>query len=419
MVLSGAAAAVGTGDAPGGLSPLETRLVERVEAGREGAIDLLRRAVDLPSATENHAGVRAVGDLFAAELAALGFETRWLQLPPEVGRAGHLIAERRGDRGKRLLLLGHLDTVLEGEPFRRDGDRAYGTGTSDMKGGDVVLVEALRALHEEGALEHRSIVVILTGDEEDAGVPAAVSRRPLVEAAARCDAALSFESAARGAAVVGRRGIASWRLEVRAATGHSSTIFREERGFGAIFEAARVLDAFRERLPEPYLTFNPSVVVGGTEAALDPENASGNATGKHNVVPAAVIVEGDLRFLSLEQRARAEAAMREIAGASLPGTSASISFSDGMPPMAPTDGNRALLAVLDRVSRDLGTGPVGEHDPTERGAGDISFVAHTIDSLDGLGTLGEQEHAPGEYLLLDELTPAIAKAALLILRLTS
>ncbi len=89
-------APAGSAAAAGGLSAAERRLVARVEARSESAIDLLRRAVDQPSATENLDGVRKVGAIFAAELAGLGFETRWVELPQAVGRAGHLVAEYRG-----------------------------------------------------------------------------------------------------------------------------------------------------------------------------------------------------------------------------------------------------------------------------------------------------------------------------------
>ena len=102
------------------LAPAEQRLVATIDARREDAIALLARTVDVPSATENHEGVRAVAAIYAAELAPLGFETRWVE-QGEVGRAGHLVAEHRGTRGKRILLIGHLDTVLQGErvPPRR------------------------------------------------------------------------------------------------------------------------------------------------------------------------------------------------------------------------------------------------------------------------------------------------------------
>lgn len=402
-----------------GLSPVEEKIVRRVEANRERSVDLLRRAVDVPSATENLAGVRAVGEIFAAELASLGFATQWVDLPPAIGRAGHLVAElgRDGGSGPRILMIGHLDTVLEGEPFRREGARAYGSGASDMKGGDVVIVAALRALAEEGLLAGRRVVVVLTGDEEDPGEPHAESRDALVAAAEQSDYALAFEGWVPGVAVVGRRGIATWRLETTGSGGHSSRIFGPARGDGAIFEMARILAAFRAELPEPYLTLNPGVVVGGTEAELPAGSASGTATGKSNVVAAKTIVEGDLRFLTADQRGSAEDRMRAIVARSSPQTGATIEFVAGMPSMAPTSGNRSLLAVLDQASRDLGTGPVVEQDPSERGAGDISFVAHLLPGLDGLGALGDEEHARGEYIDLDELPQLVKRAALLVHRL--
>ena len=403
------------------LSAEESRLVARVEANRGRAIELLRQAVDQPSATENLAGVRQVGAIFAAELAGIGFTTHWVDMPAEVGRAGHLVAELAAGSGEarapRILLLGHLDTVLEGEPFRREGDRAWGSGVSDMKGGDVVIVEALRALAAEGLLAGRQVIVVLTGDEENAGEPQSTSRAALLEAAGRSDLVLAFEGSVPGVAVVGRRGFASWRLETTGSTGHSSRIFGPDRGDGAIFEMARILAAFRAELPEPYLTFNPSLVVGGTTAELPAGTAAGSATGKPNVVPARTVVEGDLRFLTAAQRDRAEERMRSIVARSAPQTAATISFVDGMPSMAPTAGGRALLTVLDRASRDLGTGPIVEQDPNERGAGDISFVAHLVPGLDGLGALGEQEHARGEYVDLAELPHLVQRAALLIHRL--
>jgi glutamate carboxypeptidase len=406
---------VGTPALAQALSPVEQAIVAQVDARREAAIDLLARAVDIPSATENHAGVRKVGDLFAAELKALGFDTRWVEMPPEVGQAGHLVAEHRGSSGKRLLLIGHLDTVLQGETFKRDGDRAYGSGVSDMKGGDVIMLEALRALHAVGALEDRQVIVVMTGDEEDTGKPYSLSRAALVEAAARSDVALAFEGYEPGTGVVGRRGFSSWRLEVAGSQGHSSGIFGEARGAGAIFETARILSAFYTDLREPYLTYNPSVILGGTDVAYDAPRFSGTASGKTNVVPRSVVVEGDMRFLTRAQLDTAREKMRAIVGRNLPQTSASISFTDGMPSMEPTAANQALLVVLDACSRDLGTGPMVAHDPSQRGAGDISFVS-SIAALDGLGALGQHEHAPGEYINLDEQANLTKRAALLMYR---
>lgn len=400
------------------LTAVERAIVARVEANRERAIELLARTVDQPSATENLEGVRRVGEVYATELQALGFRVRWDGMPAEMRKAGHLVAERDGTRGARLLLIGHLDTVLEGEPFRREGDRAFGSGISDMKGGNLVIVEALRALDEVGALEGRQVIVYLAGDEEETGKPYSVSRASLIEAARRSDVALAFEGYVPGVAVTGRRGFSSWLLEVEGSQGHSSQIFGDERGSGAIFEAARILDDFHDELREPYLTYNPSLILGGTEVENDPTTFSGRAVGKTNVVPRRVVVQGDLRFLSLEQRDRARERMRAIAARNLPQTSATLTFFDGMPAMAPTEGNRRLLARFDEVSRDLGSGPIVEHDPLERGAADVSFVSGVVEAaLDGLGARGGEEHAPGEWIDLAELPAIVERAALLIYRL--
>jgi glutamate carboxypeptidase len=409
----------GTSAGAAGLSGTERKIVAAVDANQPAAMTLIAETVNIQSATENHAGVRKVGDVFARELATLGFDTNWVDLPSQVGRAGHLVAVHRGSKGKRLLLIGHLDTVLQGEAFRADDDRAYGTGISDMKGGDVIAIEALRALHATGALKGRQVIVVLTGDEEDTGEPQSESRKALFDAAARSDVALAFEGAAPGVAVIGRRGIGSWRLHVTGEQAHSSGIFRENRGYGAIFETARILDRFRLDLPEQYLTYNPSVMVGGTTVAFDPVTSSGTAQGKTNVIPREAYVTGDIRFLTAEQFEAARASMEAIVADHLPMTSASIAVAKEYPSMAPTDDNRKVLAVLDAVSRDLGAGPIVAQDPGERGAGDISFVCTgRLACLDGLGAMGENDHAPGEYMETPSFPMLTQRAALLMYRLT-
>ena len=401
------------------LSITEQRIVRAIDARQEAAVALLSETVNIDSATESHAGVRKVGDTFARELRTLGFETRWVELPADAGRAGHLVAVHRGQRGKRLLLIGHLDTVLQGERFRREGGRGYGTGTADMKGGDVVIVEALRGMQAAGALRNRQVTVVFTGDEEDPGPLQLGSRQALIDAARDSDVALAFEGASPGVAVIGRRGIGSWRLHVNGQQAHSSGIFRERSGYGAIFEAARILDRFRQELREPNLTYNPSVIVGGTEVTYDTASKSGLALGKTNVIPREVRAEGDVRYLSREQFESARARMAAIVSDSLPRTSASIVVEQEYPSMTPTDGNRGVLAVLDAVSRDLGAGPIRAQDPSERGAGDISFVCDgRLACLDGLGAMGDGDHAPGEYIELASLPMLTKRTALLMHRLT-
>ena len=402
------------------LSPIEQKIRDYVRAHEAEQVAFLEKAVNISSGTFNLAGVRAVGRLFEPEFTSIGFQTNWIALPDAVGRAGHLFAERKGTRGKRLLLIGHLDTVFEGEGerFVRLDTLAAGAGSSDMKGGDVVVLYALKALHSVGALDGTRIVVAFTGDEEDAGPLHLESRKPLIDVAKRSDIALAFEEDA-GKGTVARRGMSGWQLVVSARQAHSSGIFSPGSSYGAIYEAARILNAFREKLSgEQYLTFNPAVIVGGTDVSYDSTKISGTAAGKDNIIAPRVYARGDLRFITQDQLLKAREAMRAIVADHLPGTLATITFEDGNPAMPPTKGNLAVLAVEDSVSRALGQGPVEPLDPGRRGGGDISYVSDYVDALDGLGVKGMRSHTPDERVDLRSIVPATERAALLIYRLT-
>lgn len=424
------------GQAPGAagapeLDPVERQMVEFVRAHVEETIDLLERTVNVNSGTLNLEGVREVARIMEPEFEAMGFEVSWVPLPPETGRAGHLVAERRAERaggGKSLLLIGHLDTVFERDsPFQRfvrDGDVAHGPGVADMKGGNAVIVLALRAMEAAGALEDADITVVLTGDEEAPGRPLEFTRRDLRDAARRADIALGFEagSVVEGVdhAVIARRSSSSWRLEVEANTAHSSTVFREGVGAGAIFEAARILDTwYREVRGEEFLTFNVGALLGGAEVRWDEAEGAGRASGKTNIIPERAIATGDIRTISEEQLERTRERMRAVLDQGLPGARARIAFSDGYPSMFPTEANYALLERFAEVSRDLGYGPVEPFDPGARGAADISFVADLIEAgLDGLGPVGSGGHTVEERLDLTTIPRAAERAAVLMYRLT-
>src|SRR5262245_30258997 len=312
------------------LSDVERAIFRQVDEHNAEGLSLLERIVNINSGTMNLAGVREVGAVLRGELNDLGFATRWEDGAP-YHRAGHLIAERRGP-GPKILLIGHLDTVFEREsPFQRyervDATHARGPGVIDMKGGDVVAIQALKALKGAGVLDRMSVTVVFHGDEEDAGEPVSLARRALMEAAQGAAAALAFECGDGDptTAVAARRGSSSWLLTVTGKPAHSSQIFRDDIGPGAIYETARILQGFRERLGgDPLLTFNPGVALGGTAVSLDPEHIKGEAAGKGNVVAERMVVAGDLRTISPAELERARAEMRTIAAASLPHTHAEI-----------------------------------------------------------------------------------------------
>jgi glutamate carboxypeptidase len=411
--------------ATGTLSPAERALADAVDSHSADELALLERLVNINSGTLNFAGVRAVGDVLRAQLDSLGFKTRWVE-GASFHRAGHLVAEHAGP-GARLLLIGHLDTVFEpANPFQRfermNDSTARGPGIIDMKGGDVIVVYALRALRDAGLLPQTNIAVVFDGDEEESGSPVGEARRALVDAASGATAALGFEDGAGDphTAVISRRGWTAWTLTTSGEPGHSSQIFRKDVGAGAVFEASRILDAFYQRLSkEQYLTFNPGLALGGTLVAVDSTGTTGSASGKPNVIPERMTVTGDVRTLSPEQLARTIATMREIVARHLPLASAEISFQTTYPPMAPSAGNMRLLTAYDQVSADLATGHVAAVDPSRAGAADVSFVAGAVPMIiDGIGLSGHDDHSERETADLRMLPVMTKRAAVLILRLT-
>ncbi len=410
------------------LSKAESAMAKTVAAEQDRSIALLERLVNQNSGSLNLAGVEKVGQMMRAELEPLGFEVTW-KPTPETGRAGHLIAVHKGRPDtKRLLLIAHLDTVFEPDSpfqtFTRKGDRGEGPGAGDDKGGMVVILAALRAMKAAGTLKDANIEIHMTGDEEDAGDPIEKARADLIEAGKRSDVALDFEGLVRdGGADMGsiaRRSSESWTVTATGRTGHSSGIFGAGVGDGAIYELTRIIQRFRAELPEPNLTFNVGLIAGGETASLDAGGIRGAATGKTNIIPPIAIARGDLRTLSIEQSQRVRAKMAQIVADHAPETGATLSFDPGgYPPMAPTEGNRALLVKLNGVNRDLGLPEMAALDPLKRGAGDISFVAADVDGLAGLGPWSTGDHAPGEAVDLPSIARQATRAAILMSRLAA
>ena len=407
------------------ISEIEKKIINHVKTNATQTEKFLEQVVNINSGTLNHEGVKQVGQIFRKEFEDMGFTTEWVSLPDSLNRAGHLVAYRKGKKGKKLFLIGHLDTVFEKSmPFtsftRLNDSTATGQGVNDMKGGDVMIIAALKALHTQNLLDDTSITIYFTGDEESSGKPTSISRKDFIDRAKQSDIALAYETAVSfNIAATARRGASGWELTTTGKTGHSSGLFSQNMGYGAIYEAARILDEFREALSsEKYLTFNPGVISGGTTVSYDHGLDKGQAVGKTNIIAQKVIVTGDLRFISEVQKENARAKMREIVARHLNGTNAEIKFIDGIPAMEPTQANADLLKVLNQVSLDLNMGEVKAGDPGSRGAGDISYIAQYMPCLDGLGASGKGAHAPGETINLKEFPALTQRTALLIYRLT-
>ncbi|WP_179008927.1 M20/M25/M40 family metallo-hydrolase [Winogradskyella forsetii] len=407
----------------------ERKIVKAVDKHEANAIELIKKSVNINSGTMNFEGVREVGSLFKKELDKLGFETK-LTDGSAYGRAGHLIATRTGKRGPKFLMIGHLDTVFELESplqeYRMLNDSIMkGPGVADMKGGDVIIILAMQALKDAGVLDDMSIEIVMTGDEEKSGDPLELSKKDLIDAAKRADIALGFENGDNNpkTIVVSRRGSADWQLKVTGNPAHSSQIFTEAIGSGAIYETSRILNEFYVQLSkEKDLTFNPGFIIGGTTLKPDTDGTGGHAFGKTNVVSQETIVRGDLRAVSLDQLVKAKETMMKIVSENYPKTKAELIFSKGAyPPLTKTEGNIKLLGYFNTVSQDLGFGSVTAVNPRNAGAADISFTSEYVDmAIDGLGlTGGGGDHTINETGNLNTVATQAKITAVLMYRLVN
>ena len=162
-------------------------------------------------------------------------------------------------------------------------------------------------------------------------------------------------------------------------------------------------------------------MLGGTAADIDDVLSKGSASGKTNVIAERAIAIGDLRTLSKEQLAKARETMKAVVAESPLGqTTATLTFGDGYPSLAPTAGNEGMLVEYDRASRDVEAGAVSAVSPDRAGAADVSFLSGIVPNIiDGIGLMGTDDHSPSETADLATLPSQTKRAAVLLYRLTT
>lgn len=405
----------------------EKKIVEQVQNNLSQTLSGIEKSVNINSGTMNFSGVKAVGELMIEKFKLLGFKTQWLE-GSAFNRAGHVVAQltSKNPSAKKILMIGHLDTVFATQDsFQQyqqlSNTEISGPGIVDMKGGNAIIIAALSALQKANLLSELSIRVVLTGDEESSGRPLALSKKAIVDGGKWADIAMGFEDGDGdiNTAVIARRGAVGWTLNVTGKPAHSSQIFRDDIGYGAIYETARILTDFRTQLAkEENLTFNPGLIAGGTTVDYEKNQSTITSFGKVNVIAQTTVVIGDIRAISSKQLANAKQVMQKIVEKNLAHTNAELIFAEGYPAMAPTVGNYKLLALYNQISYDLGYNKVMAVNPRKAGAADISFAADYVDmALDGLGLMGRGGHTKGEVADLTTLQKNIEKAAILLHRI--
>jgi glutamate carboxypeptidase len=362
----------------------------------------LERLVNIDCGSYTPSGVDQVGRWVAAFMERLGARVESRRDPD--GKLGSTVVGTFDGRagGPRILLIGHMDTVFDegtvaARPFRIDGNIATGPGVTDMKAG---LLAGLYAVQAIGPLPFERLTFIANPDEE---IASPTSTPHIRAAAAEADVALVLECGrANGNIVSARKGMADMQVTVHGRAAHAG--IEPEKGRHAILEAARIVrdvQALNERWPG--VTFNVGTIRGGT---------------RPNVVPDLCVIEVEARSVTGAGLDTAIAAMREVAARTeVEGTSVSLEVETSWRPMEKTERSARLAELAKDVGRRLG---IEFDDQLTGGASDANTTSGMgVPTLDGLGPVGGNDHAPGEYLEIDSIVPRTAMLAGLLLEIAA
>ena len=377
------------------------------EAGLPVFLADLERLVNIDCGSYTPAGVNEVASWVAAEMAANGATVE--RLPDPQGRYGDTVVgtfEGRLGAGPRVLLIGHMDTVFPDgtaaeRPFQIEDGNALGPGVSDMKGGLLLGLRAVKALQSLGGgrlevLPFESITFVANPDEEIGSPSSTPHIRRLAETA---DACFVLEGArASGDFVSARKGIADLRLTVHGRAAHAGV--EPEKGRNAILagaELTRAIHALNGRWPD--VTANVGVFNAGT---------------RPNVVPDRAELQVDIRAMTAASLEAALAAIRDLAAApAVPDVSVEIETMHQWAPMEKLERSGRLADHVISLARRLGFETM---DVATGGASDANTTSGMgVPSIDGLGPIGGLDHSPAEYLEVDSIVPRLALFAALLL----
>ena len=377
--------------------------MDQVRAEREPLIRTMRDLVAIESGSRDFEGLSRLADLIAARLRELGGEVELVppadvyhmqDTPPQIGHS--VVARFRGTGTQRILLLAHMDTVyLPGmsaqQPFRIDGERAYGLGIADDKHGVALILHSLSALNALEFRDYGLITVLINGDEE---VSSPGSRSLITRLGREHDAVFSCEGGGENRVLLRTSGIGAFKLTVKGRAAHAGAA--PGRGRNALYELAHQILQTRDLSdPDVGLTMNWTVAEGGNT---------------RNVIPADASATADVRALRVEDYARIESEVRRrVANRLIPDTEIELEFERRRPPLVPNDASWALARHAQAVYRELGMRLV-VNDQASGGGTDAAFAALESDApvLEGMGLQGGGAHSnAAEYVDLPSIEPRL------------
>ena len=393
----------------------DAAVMRAAAAQKRPLLDSLKEFVSIETGSRDIEGINRATELLAQKLRTLGGQVEFIEpteattyrmadTPDKVGRM--VRATFRGTGSKKILLIAHMDTVylrgmLEKQPFRIDGNRAYGLGIADDKQGVAMVVHVVALLKSLNFNEYGTLTVLVNSDEE---ISSPGSRAAITQAGTEHDVVMSFEASrvADDKVSLATSGIASVDVKVEGRASHAGSA--PERGVNALYELSHQLLQMRDlSQPDVGLKLNWTVAQAGTN---------------RNVIPAHANAQADVRVLRVSDYDRVEAAVRERAAKQLlPEAKVTVNFERRRPPLEATQASRSLgaraLAIYAETGRKLTV-----DDQPEGGGTDAAFAALKTKApvIERFGLPGFGAHsADNEYILVDAIEPRLYLAARLVM----
>ena len=361
---------------------------EIVERNFVSQLKFLEEMVNIDSGSTNVVGVDAVSNMVEKELADLGFKVS-TQFYKKAGNC--LVADFCEDVEDKIVLIGHMDTVFadgtaKKRPFKTEGDKAYGPGVLDMKGGISQIVFALKTLKEQGVPLNK-IAVLLVGDEEVGHINSNVV--DVIESLAKKTAVAFCCESGRidGKVVTGRKGIAGVALKSHGKSAHAGNAYKD--GVNAIVELAhKIISVQAFTTPDLSLTLSVGNVTGG---------------GAINVVPDFAQANFDIRIQDFNKYKEFENFLKELCSKpDVPGAKTEYDLWLEYPSMTHSEQQQTLIDSLNIMCKENGYPPI-ETCSVGGGADSSHFAVYGIPVLCAFGPRGEHNHTEDEYIIVESL----------------
>ena len=380
------------------------QLLKKAEAEQKSYLATVKQLVDIDTGTGQAPGLKTVSAVLVERLKALGAEVTTTPATPSAG--DNIVGTLKGTGNKNFLLMVHYDTVFgpgtaAKRPFKLDGERAYGPGVADAKGGVAMILHSLRLLQEQKFTDFGTLTVLFNPDEETGS---AGSKKIIAELARQHDYVFSYEPPDRDAVTVATNGINGLILDVKGKSSHAGSA--PEAGHNAAMELAHQMLQLKD-LGDPAkgTTVNWTLIKGGE---------------KRNIIPSSAAAEADMRYSDLSETDRVLAdAQRIVAKKLIDGTEVTLRLEKGRPPLAKNPGSEQLAKTAQALYGEIGHNiePIAMRFGTDAG------YAYVPDSskpavLETMGVVGAGLHADDEYIELSSIAPRLFLTVALITQLS-